>query len=65
MKKTEQNANWDTDYEESIGLQGSWGWTPTDPFLDQQAKNKTTTQPSLYRMVETAFQDSLFSGDQE
>jgi hypothetical protein len=55
----------DIDYEKAIALQGSWGYTPTTPLLDLQAENFAQSQPSLYRLVETTFQDNLSSGGKD
>lgn len=39
------------DYEQAINLQGSWGYTPTTPLLDQQTKDTKESQSNLHRVV--------------
>lgn len=39
------------DYEQAIALQGSWGYTPTTPLMDQQATDIKEPQPSLHKLV--------------
>lgn len=52
----------DTDYEKAIALQGSWGYTPTTPIVDQQAKNTKESQPVVYRLVEATISYNLQGG---
>jgi 7-cyano-7-deazaguanine synthase in queuosine biosynthesis len=54
------------DYDKAISLQGSWGYTPTTPFVDLQAKDTKEPQPDLHRMVEKTISYNLHSkGDKE
>lgn len=39
------------EWEDWSSKQGEWPYTPTDPFVDQQAKDKSKPQPSLHRLV--------------
>lgn len=44
-------AHMELDYEQAIALQGSWGYTPTTPLMDQQATDIKEPQPSLHQLV--------------
>jgi len=52
----------DIDYDKAIALQGSWGYTPTTPFVDQQAKDTEKSQPIVHRMVEATISYNLQGG---
>jgi hypothetical protein len=47
------------DYEKAINLQGSWGYTPTTPLVDPQAKDTSESQPDLSRVVTQTIPNNL------
>jgi hypothetical protein len=47
----EEYDDYSKEWEEWSSKQGEWPYTPTDPFLDQQATDTTNSQPKLHRLV--------------
>jgi hypothetical protein len=56
MNNTTKTAD---DYEQAINLQGSWGYTPTTPLLDHEAKDTKESQPNLSRVVTQTIQNNM------
>lgn len=47
------------DYEDQINLQGSWGYSPTTPLVDQQTKDIAQPQLAIHLLVEETIQGNL------
>jgi len=56
MTKAEYDE-YSKEWEEWSSKQGEWPYTPADPLLDQQAKNKNKPQPSLHKLVTQTIPD--------
>ena len=55
----------DLDYDKAVALQGSWGYTPTTPLVDQQAKDTKESQSCLHQLVTQAIQNNSHSRGKE
>ena len=55
-------AYMELDYEQAIALQGSWGYSPETPFVDQQATDITKPQPNLHQLVTQTIPHNMQGG---